>query len=102
MRPSANSSRRNSSIAARRPLDQIGQSDAEFDHPLVITMLEQFGQHAGFVEQRPEFIPPARIVMADASRTVAGVAPDDDKLHAAAQIIGQSPHLMSGSVQASL
>src|SRR5258708_38159052 len=66
------------------PLDEVSQSYAKLDHSLVIAVIEQFGHHTRIVEQRPEFVSAARIIMADASRTVAGVAPDDDQFHAAA------------------
>ena len=69
---------------ARRALDEVGQPDAEFDHSFVVAVIEQFRHHARIIQQRPEFVPAARIVVPDASRAVAGVASDDDQFHAVA------------------
>ncbi len=69
---------------ARGTLDEVGKPDAELDHPFVIPVIEQFRHHARIIQQRPEFVSTSRVIMADASRTVAGIAPDDDQFHAIA------------------
>src|SRR5882672_4849945 len=81
---------------ARRPLDQIGQTDSEFDHTLVITMIEKFRHNPGIVKQRPEFISTPGVIMPNTSRAVPGITTHDDKSHTAAKMVRQSSHFVPG------
>src|SRR5258708_30983722 len=51
-----------------RPLDEIRQADAEFDDAAVVRVIQRFGDNAAVIEQWPERIAPARVVVATADR----------------------------------
>ena len=73
---------------ARRALDQVREPDAEFNHPLVIPVIQQFRHDTRIVQQRPEFVSTAGIIVPYASGTIAGITSHDDQFHSCAQIIG--------------
>src|SRR5713226_6029650 len=79
--------------AARRPLHQIRQPDAEFDHALVVLILEGLRHNPRVVQQRPEQICAPRVIVAQARRLFTGIAADDHQPHAPAKIIRQRAHL---------
>src|SRR2546428_13957198 len=52
--------------AARGALDQVRQPNAELDHALVVLIFQRLRHHARIIEQRPEHIPAARVVVPEA------------------------------------
>jgi hypothetical protein len=73
-------------------LDEIRESDTEFDHALVVVIVERFRDDAAFVEDGPELIGASRVVMADTHGGFAWVAADDDQLHAFSEMVGECSH----------
>ena len=81
--------------AFRGTLHQVRKANAEFDHPLVVVVVKGLRHDAALVEHRPEFVPAARIVMANADGGLARIAADDHELHAFAEMIGKCSHYAS-------
>src|SRR6266849_9036002 len=81
--------------AFRGTLHQVGKPDAEFDHPLVVVVIERFRDNAALIEHGPEFVPAAGIVMANADGGLARVAAHDHELHAFAEVVGKCSHYAS-------
>ena len=55
-------------------------------------IIERLWHHAALVQDRPEFIASSGVVVADADGRLAGIATDDDQLHAFAEVVGQGAH----------
>src|SRR5439155_675582 len=81
--------------AFRGTLHQVRKANAEFDHPLVVVVVKGLRHNAALVEHRPEFVPAARIVMANADGGLTRIAADDHELHAFAEMIGKCSHYAS-------
>src|SRR5260370_312091 len=81
--------------AFRGTLHQVGKSNAEFDHPLVVVVIEGLRHNPAFVEHGPEFVSAAGIVMANADGGLARIAADDHELHAFAEMVGKCSHYAS-------
>src|SRR5712691_388672 len=79
--------------AARRPLHQIRQPDAELDHALVVLILEWLRHNPRIVQERPEQICAPRVIVAQARRLFTGIAANDHQPHSPAKIIRQRAHL---------
>src|ERR1700719_3004376 len=62
-------------------LDEVGEADAELDNAAVVRVVERFGNDAAVIEQRPEGIAAAGIIMAGANRRLCRVATHNHKLH---------------------
>jgi hypothetical protein len=77
------------------PLDEVGKADAEFDHALVVVIVEWFGHDATLVQDGPELIGAPGIVVADAHGRFARITTDDDQLHAFSQMVGECSHVPS-------
>src|SRR5262249_40206755 len=78
--------------ATGRALHQVGEADAELDDPFIVMMIEQFRHYARVIQELPKLVSAASVIVAHARRSVAGVAPDDDHLHPAPQIVRKSTH----------
>jgi hypothetical protein len=81
--------------ALRGPLDEVGKADAEFDHALVIVIVEGLRHDATLVQDGPELIGAPGVVVADTHRRFAWIAADDDQLHTFSQMVGECSHVPS-------
>src|SRR6267142_2981432 len=81
--------------ALRRALHEIGESNAEFNDPLVIVVIEGLGYHTTCIEHGPKLIRAAGIVVAHAHRGLARIAANDYELHAFAKMVRECSHCAS-------
>src|SRR5712692_184556 len=73
-------------------LDKVGEPNPEFNHTLVVVVIERFRHHAALVEHGPELIPASGVVMTDAHGRLTRIATDDHELHAFAQMVWEGSH----------
>src|SRR6266704_2995423 len=76
----------------RGALDKVGEPNPEFNHTLVVMVIERFRHNAALVEHGPELIPASGVVMTDAHGRLTRIAADDHKLHAFAQMVWEGSH----------
>src|SRR5260370_4048075 len=81
--------------AFRGTLHQVGQPNAEFDHPLVVVIIEGLRHNAALIEHGPELVPAAGIVVAHSDGGLARIAAHDHELHAFAEVVGECSHYAS-------
>src|ERR1700675_4868116 len=62
-------------------LDEIGEADAEFDDAAVVRVVERLGDDATIVEQGPEGIAAAGVIVTGANGRLRGVATHNHELH---------------------
>src|SRR5580700_7554358 len=65
----------------RRALDEISEADAEFDNAAVVRIVEGFGDDAAVIEQGPERIAAAGVIVAGPDGRLRGIATHDHELH---------------------
>lgn len=76
-------------------LDQVGEADAEFDEAFVFGVFEGLGDNPGIVHDGPEMIAAAGVIMSGAGGTFAGIAADENELHAFAKIVWKRAHAIA-------
>src|SRR6266436_797004 len=76
-------------------LDKVREPDPEFDYPFIVVVVKRFRHHAAFVEDGPELVGAAGVVVPHAHRRFTRIAADDDQLHALSQMVWQCSHLPS-------
>src|SRR5258708_17724034 len=67
-------------------LDEICEADAEFNDAAVVRIVERFRDDAAVVEQWPERIAAAGVIMAGANRRFRWISTYDHKVHSFTQL----------------
>ena len=79
-------------LAAGGSLYDVRESHTEFDEAAIFLVRELFAHNARLIQQFPEHIAAARVVMAHARGLFTRIAAHNYEAHSGSQIVRQSPH----------